>query len=123
MDVDRRNSLMSKESNTPNGTSLHSKNTKCTVVIDDNKTESDSEPEEGEITDSEQEECTSEDEVTSEGTVNSEDTDSEGELTGFKSKSLHCLQFGEQAKTIIWKTESCLFESCSRVCSEMAKCA
>nr|XP_020659732.1 angiogenic factor with G patch and FHA domains 1 isoform X1 [Pogona vitticeps] len=77
VDIDRKNSLMSKESNTLNGTNLHLRNTKCTAVIDDNKTESESEPEEGEITDSEQEECTSEDEVTSEGTVNSEDTDSE----------------------------------------------
>ncbi|KAJ7335873.1 hypothetical protein JRQ81_013814 [Phrynocephalus forsythii] len=76
VDIDRRSSLMSKESNTLNGINLHFKNTKCTVT-DDNKTESESEPEEGEITDSEQEGCTSEDEVTSEGTVNSEDTDSE----------------------------------------------
>ncbi|XP_048358845.1 angiogenic factor with G patch and FHA domains 1 isoform X2 [Sphaerodactylus townsendi] len=75
-----RNSLASKERSTTNGTSLNlTKKVKhCTgLFMDDSKTESESEPEEGEITDSEQEDYISEDEVTSEETANSEETDSE----------------------------------------------
>ncbi|XP_003216353.2 angiogenic factor with G patch and FHA domains 1 [Anolis carolinensis] len=76
LDIDRRNSLIIKDSSIPNSTNLQLKNTQCTS-IDDGKTESESEPEEGEITDSEQEEYSSEDEVSSDDTVNSEDNDSE----------------------------------------------
>ncbi|XP_062984028.1 angiogenic factor with G patch and FHA domains 1 isoform X1 [Elgaria multicarinata webbii] len=78
VDIETKNSLKAKESITANGTNLHlNKNTQCTAIIDDSKTETESEPEEGEITDSEQENYSSEDEVTSEETVYSEDTDSE----------------------------------------------
>ncbi|XP_061476279.1 angiogenic factor with G patch and FHA domains 1 isoform X1 [Rhineura floridana] len=77
VDIDTRNCPTAKESITTNGVNLHLKNTQCIAVIDDSKTETESEPEEGEIIDSEQEEYSSEDEVTSEETVNSEDTDSE----------------------------------------------
>lgn len=77
-----RNSLLAKESVTINGSSLHLHKDEhgAAVLLDDNKTETESEPEEGEIMDSEQDEYSSEDEVTSEETINSEDTDSEGEL-------------------------------------------
>ncbi|CAI5787426.1 angiogenic factor with G patch and FHA domains 1 [Podarcis lilfordi] len=78
VDTDTRNSLSAKESITTTGANLRFENTQCTAVIEDSKTETESEPEEGEITDSEEEDYTSEDEVTSEETVNSEDTDSEG---------------------------------------------
>ncbi|KAJ6669820.1 hypothetical protein lerEdw1_000369 [Lerista edwardsae] len=76
---DIRNSLTAKETITTNGTSLHhNKNTQCTAILmDDNHTGTESEPEEGEITDSEQEEYSSEDDVMSEETINSEDTNSE----------------------------------------------
>ncbi|XP_077203460.1 angiogenic factor with G patch and FHA domains 1 isoform X1 [Paroedura picta] len=80
VDNGTRNSLASKERNTTNGTSLNlvKKVKQCTgFLMDDSKTESESEPEEGEITDSEQEDFSSEDEVTSEESVNSEETDSE----------------------------------------------
>lgn len=83
VDNGTRNSLSSKEPTTTNGTSLNlAKEVKqCTgFLTDDSKTESESEPEEGEITDSEQEDYTSEDEVTSEESVNSEETNSEGEF-------------------------------------------
>lgn len=79
VDTDTRNSLSAKESITTTGANLRFENTQCTAVIEDSKTETESEPEEGEITDSEEEDYSSEDEVTSEETVNSEDTDSEGE--------------------------------------------
>ncbi|XP_053148869.1 angiogenic factor with G patch and FHA domains 1 isoform X2 [Hemicordylus capensis] len=78
VDTDKRNSLTTKESITTNDSNLHLKNTQCTAILmDDSKTETESEPEEGEITDSEQEEYSIDDEVTSEETVNSEETDSE----------------------------------------------
>ncbi|KAH0628008.1 hypothetical protein JD844_008653 [Phrynosoma platyrhinos] len=77
VDIDTRNTLTVKESSTPNSTTLHLKNTQCTTIIDDSKTETESEPEEGEITDSEEEEYNSEDELSSRDTVDSEDTDSE----------------------------------------------
>lgn len=79
VDSDTRNSPATKETVTTNGTSLYLKNTRCAAdPMDDDKTDTDSEPEEGEITDSEQEEYSSEDDVMSEETINSEDTDSEG---------------------------------------------
>ncbi|KAL8203748.1 UNVERIFIED_CONTAM: hypothetical protein K2H54_060614, partial [Gekko kuhli] len=80
VDSGTRNSLASKEPSTTNGTSLSlaKKVKQCTgFLMDDSKTESESEPEEGEITDSGQEDYSSEDEVTSEESVNSEETDSE----------------------------------------------
>ncbi|XP_015274923.1 PREDICTED: angiogenic factor with G patch and FHA domains 1 [Gekko japonicus] len=80
VDNGTRNSLASKEPSTTNGTSLSftKKVKQCTgFLMDDSKTESESEPEEGEITDSGQEDYSSEDEVTSEESVNSEETDSE----------------------------------------------
>lgn len=81
VDSDTRNSPATKETVTTNGTSLYLKNTRCAAdPMDDDKTDTDSEPEEGEITDSEQEEYSSEDDVMSEETINSEDTDSEGEF-------------------------------------------
>lgn len=83
VDNGTRNSLASKEPSTANGTSLNlgKKVKQCTgFLMDDSKSESESEPEEGEITDSEQEDYSSEDEVTSEESVNSEETDSEGEF-------------------------------------------
>lgn len=97
---DTRNSLAAKEITT-NGTSLHlSKNTQCTAILmDDNHTGTESEPEEGEITDSEQEEYSSEDDVTSEETINSEDTNSEGEFWLLTS-ILKYLQFRESTKSM-----------------------
>ncbi|XP_042307488.1 angiogenic factor with G patch and FHA domains 1 isoform X3 [Sceloporus undulatus] len=77
VDTDTRNTQTVKESSTPNSTNLYLKNTQCTAITDDSKTETESEPEEGEITDSEQEEYSSEDEVSSKDTIHSEDTDSE----------------------------------------------
>lgn len=80
MGIDTRNTQKSKESVTANRSSV---NAEFTATIEDNKTDTESEPEEGEITDTEQEEYSSENEVTSEETVNSEDVDSEGELKAF----------------------------------------
>ncbi|XP_066469756.1 angiogenic factor with G patch and FHA domains 1 isoform X1 [Tiliqua scincoides] len=78
VDNDIRDSLAANETITTNGTSLHLKNTQgSAILMDDDKTETESEPEEGEITDSEQAEYSSEDDGLSEETINSEDTDSE----------------------------------------------
>ncbi|XP_070599313.1 angiogenic factor with G patch and FHA domains 1 [Erythrolamprus reginae] len=74
--VDTRNTQKTKESVTVNGSSISAE---FTASIEDSKTDTESEPEEGEITDTEQEEYSSENEVTSEETVNSEDVDSEDE--------------------------------------------
>ncbi|XP_039219914.1 angiogenic factor with G patch and FHA domains 1 [Crotalus tigris] len=74
--IDTRNTQKSKESITANRSSI---NAEFTATVEDNKTDTESEPEEGEITDTEQEEYSSENEVTSEETVNSEDVDSEDE--------------------------------------------
>ncbi|KAF7250476.1 Angiogenic factor with G patch and FHA domains 1 [Varanus komodoensis] len=78
VDIETKNNLTAKELVTANGTSLNlNKDTQYTALIDDSKTETESEPEEGEITDSEQENYSSEDEVTSEENSYSEDVDSE----------------------------------------------
>ncbi|XP_054843242.1 angiogenic factor with G patch and FHA domains 1 isoform X1 [Eublepharis macularius] len=80
VDTGTRNSQASNEPSTTNGTNLNltKKIKQCSALLmDDSKTESESEPEEGEITDSEQEDYSSGDEVTSEATVDSEETDSE----------------------------------------------
>ncbi|NXL83174.1 AGGF1 factor, partial [Alectura lathami] len=82
MDTKLRNSLTAKESISTDSMNSHShKSTPDTAVCtDDSKTVyTDSEPEEGEITDSEREAYSSEDEVTSEETTDSEDSENEDE--------------------------------------------
>ncbi|XP_073200278.1 angiogenic factor with G patch and FHA domains 1 isoform X1 [Lepidochelys kempii] len=82
VDIDVRNRLTAKESVITDGINSHlNRKTQDTVAfMDDSKIiETESEPEEGEITDSECEEYSSEDEVTSEESVNSEDSENEDE--------------------------------------------
>uniref|UniRef100_A0A8D0LB62 Angiogenic factor with G patch and FHA domains 1 n=1 Tax=Sphenodon punctatus TaxID=8508 RepID=A0A8D0LB62_SPHPU len=82
VDLDRRSRLTTKEPLATNSTDPHlNKNTQHTAALMDDSTviETESELEEGEITDSEREEYSSEDEVTSEESVNSEDTENEDE--------------------------------------------
>uniref|UniRef100_A0A8D0B789 Angiogenic factor with G patch and FHA domains 1 n=1 Tax=Salvator merianae TaxID=96440 RepID=A0A8D0B789_SALMN len=77
VDAGTKENLTARESfATSDSNLLFEKDARCTVT-EDSKTEVESEPEEGEITDSEEEEYSTEDEIISEGTVNSEDTDSE----------------------------------------------
>ncbi|XP_074808792.1 angiogenic factor with G patch and FHA domains 1 isoform X3 [Natator depressus] len=82
VDIDVRNRLTAKESVITDGINSHlNRKTEDTAAfMDDSKIiETESEPEEGEITDSECEEYSSEDEVTSEESVNSEDSENEDE--------------------------------------------
>ncbi|XP_074851549.1 angiogenic factor with G patch and FHA domains 1 isoform X2 [Carettochelys insculpta] len=82
VDIDVRNRLPAKESVIRDGINsrLHRKTQDTGAFVDDSKiVETESEPEEGEITDSECEEYTSEDEVTSEESVNSEVSENEDE--------------------------------------------
>ncbi|XP_030421514.1 angiogenic factor with G patch and FHA domains 1 isoform X5 [Gopherus evgoodei] len=82
VDIDIRNRLTAKESVISDGINSHlNRKTQDTAAfMDDSKIiETESEPEEGEITDSECEEYSTEDEVTSEESVNSEDSENEDE--------------------------------------------
>ncbi|KAM9138905.1 angiogenic factor with G patch and FHA domains 1 isoform 2-T2 [Pangshura tecta] len=82
VDIDVRNRLTAKESIITDGINSHlNRKTQDTAAfMDDSKIiETESEPEEGEITDSECEEYSTEDEVTSEESVNSEDSENEDE--------------------------------------------
>ncbi|KAM7167059.1 angiogenic factor with G patch and FHA domains 1 isoform 1-T1 [Macrochelys suwanniensis] len=82
VDIDVRNRLTAKESVITDGINSHlNRKTQDTAAfMDDSKIiETESEPEEGEITDSECEEYSTEDEVTSEESVNSEDSENEDE--------------------------------------------
>ncbi|XP_044877040.1 angiogenic factor with G patch and FHA domains 1 isoform X2 [Mauremys mutica] len=82
VDIDVRNRLTAKESIITDGINSHlNRKTQDTAAfMDDCKIiETESEPEEGEITDSECEEYSTEDEVTSEESVNSEDSENEDE--------------------------------------------
>ncbi|XP_050800537.1 angiogenic factor with G patch and FHA domains 1 isoform X2 [Gopherus flavomarginatus] len=82
VDIDIRNRLIAKESIISDGINSHlNRKTQDTAAfMDDSKIiETESEPEEGEITDSECEEYSTEDEVTSEESVNSEDSENEDE--------------------------------------------
>ncbi|XP_032634231.1 angiogenic factor with G patch and FHA domains 1 isoform X1 [Chelonoidis abingdonii] len=82
VDIDIRNRLTTKESIIADGINSHlNRKTQDTAAfMDDSKIiETESEPEEGEITDSECEEYSTEDEVTSEESVNSEDSENEDE--------------------------------------------
>uniref|UniRef100_A0A8C8RUD7 Angiogenic factor with G patch and FHA domains 1 n=1 Tax=Pelusios castaneus TaxID=367368 RepID=A0A8C8RUD7_9SAUR len=82
VDIDTRNRLTAKESDITDSINsrLNRKTQDIAAFMDDSKLiETDSEPEEGEITDSEYEEYSSEDEVTSEESVNSEDSENEDE--------------------------------------------
>ncbi|TFK15851.1 pumilio domain-containing protein KIAA0020-like protein [Platysternon megacephalum] len=82
VDIDVRNRLTAKESIITDGINSHlNRKTQDTAAFmdDSNIIETESEPEEGEITDSECEEYSTEDEVTSEESVNSEDSENEDE--------------------------------------------
>ncbi|XP_053887599.1 angiogenic factor with G patch and FHA domains 1 isoform X1 [Malaclemys terrapin pileata] len=82
VDIDVRNRLTAKESIITDGINSHlnRKIQDTAAFMDDSKIiETESEPEEGEITDSECEEYSTEDEVTSEESVNSEDSENEDE--------------------------------------------
>lgn len=83
VDTKPRNNLTAKESFSTDSVNSHSrKSTPDTAgYTDDSRTaDTESEPEEGEITDSECEAYSSEDEVTSKETADSEDSEDEGEL-------------------------------------------
>jgi len=83
MDAKTQSSLTAKESVSTDSINSHSrKSTPDTAAYTDDSRTADtvSEPEEGEITDSECEAYSSEDEVTSEETADSENSEDEGEL-------------------------------------------
>lgn len=83
MDTKPRNSLTAKESISTDNINSHScrSTPDAAAYTDDSRTaDTESEPEEGEITDTECEAYSSEDEVTSEETADSEDSEDEGEL-------------------------------------------
>ncbi|XP_075788427.1 angiogenic factor with G patch and FHA domains 1 isoform X2 [Pelodiscus sinensis] len=81
VDIDVRNRLPAKEAIITDSIKLHlNRKTQEPAFMGDSKiVETESEPEEGEITDSECEDYTSEDEVTSEESINSEDSENEDE--------------------------------------------
>ncbi|XP_006268245.1 angiogenic factor with G patch and FHA domains 1 isoform X1 [Alligator mississippiensis] len=81
VDTNTRSSLTAKESISANSiNSPLNKNIQDTAALmDDSRLDTESEPEEGEITDSEYEEYSSEDKLTSEQSVNSEDSENEDE--------------------------------------------
>lgn len=85
VDTNTRSSLTAKESISANSiNSPLNKNIQDTAALmDDSRLDTESEPEEGEITDSEYEEYSSEDKLTSEQSVNSEDSENEGESLWF----------------------------------------
>ncbi|KAM6111472.1 LOW QUALITY PROTEIN: angiogenic factor with G patch and FHA domains 1-like [Phoenicopterus ruber ruber] len=79
MDTKPRNSLTAKESISADNINSHSCKSTPDIAAYRDTVDTESEPEEGEITDSECEAYSSEDEVTSEGSADSEDSENEDE--------------------------------------------
>ncbi|EMP29279.1 Angiogenic factor with G patch and FHA domains 1, partial [Chelonia mydas] len=104
VDIDVRNRLTAKESVITDGINSHlNRKTQDTAAfMDDSKIiETESEPEEGEITDSECEEYSSEDEVTSEESVNSEDSENEEVYFDHELQNYVLVDQGSQNGTVV----------------------